>query len=139
MELESHPADVPHPNPSPSELLREDGEASAHTALVVCVALAQHHDSPVAPPTWTSALISGAALAATIATATSRDNRSVVLGIDVATDRLNWLALDDGGEFFDGDVCSADDLARLSRLADRADVIAIDAPGAAQHRSSRPA
>jgi hypothetical protein len=52
----------------------------------------------------------------------------VVVGIDIATDRLNWLALDDDGAFIDGDVCTADDLARLSRLADRADVIAIDAP-----------
>ena len=70
---------------SPSELLRQDGEASAHTALVVCVALAQHHDSPVAPPTGTSALISGAALAATIATATTRSLGSASFSPDAGT------------------------------------------------------
>lgn len=57
-----------------------------------------------------------------------RKNAPVVLGIDVATDRLNWLVLGDDGTFIDGDVCQADSLERLIGFARRAGVIAIDAP-----------
>jgi predicted nuclease with RNAse H fold len=52
----------------------------------------------------------------------------VVIGIDVAADRLNCVALDESGSFAGGRIYAATDLDALSEWATGADVIAIDAP-----------
>jgi predicted nuclease with RNAse H fold len=52
----------------------------------------------------------------------------VVIGIDVAADRLNCIALEANGEFAGGRVFQADELPQLSDWAASAAVIAIDAP-----------
>lgn len=52
----------------------------------------------------------------------------MVIGIDVATDRLNCVALETDGSFVGGRIYAADDLGALTRWAAEAEVIAIDAP-----------
>jgi predicted nuclease with RNAse H fold len=52
----------------------------------------------------------------------------VVIGIDVAANRLNCIALEMSGAFASGRIFAADELAQLSDWASDADVIAIDAP-----------
>jgi predicted nuclease with RNAse H fold len=52
----------------------------------------------------------------------------VVIGIDVAADRLNCIALEMSGSFAGGRIYAANELAHLSDWAAGADVIAIDAP-----------
>jgi len=52
----------------------------------------------------------------------------MVIGIDVATDRLNCVALETDRSFAGGRVYAADDLGRLTKWAAEAEVIAIDAP-----------
>lgn len=37
----------------------------------------------------------------------------MVVSIDVAADRINWVSLSDDGKFGDGDACPAEDLGRL--------------------------
>jgi predicted nuclease with RNAse H fold len=59
----------------------------------------------------------------------------VVIGIDVAADRLNCIALEMSGAFAGGRVFAANELAALSDWAAGADVIAIDAPA---HLSTAP-
>jgi predicted nuclease with RNAse H fold len=52
----------------------------------------------------------------------------VVVGIDVAADRLNCVALEATGSYAGGRVYAADELAALSDWVAAADVVAIDAP-----------
>jgi predicted nuclease with RNAse H fold len=57
-----------------------------------------------------------------------RKTTCVLVGIDVATDRLNCIALDADGSFLDGHLYEADELAALIDFVAAAEVIAIDAP-----------
>ncbi len=52
----------------------------------------------------------------------------MVIGIDVAADQLNCVALDMSGTFAGGRVYAATELGRLSKWAAGANIIAIDAP-----------
>lgn len=52
----------------------------------------------------------------------------MVIGIDVATDRLNCVALEADGSLVAGRVYAADELGALTAWAEKATVIAIDAP-----------
>ena len=52
----------------------------------------------------------------------------MVIGIDVAADRLNYVEVSDNGNVLDGGVCAADDLVHLTARASQATVVAIDAP-----------
>lgn len=57
-----------------------------------------------------------------------RHNLDVLIGVDVAADRINYVVLSADATFIDGGLCIPDDLGRLGKAAAEASVVAIDAP-----------